>query len=164
MDKLKKKSEEYSSGLGLIIINMTKINKNTGNNYITIPGFVYIYLSKQSISRSHTQNFEVSNIINNNEINFSREESGKKKKKKKKKKSNNNYQKNKIKNWDNQSNTSSNSELTPNKHSISLPKVNEQKMKFYEDETFGFTVYDHEEEEDSDKNDDDLDDYLSPDD
>ena len=157
LDKLKKKSEEYSSGLGLIIINMTKKNKN--KNFKTIPGFVYIYLSKEPMSNPAI-NVEIEGISFNNEIsNLSNETPGKKKKNKKKKKFNSNYQKNKIKNWDNNSNnTKLNNKSTKNLYN-SYSHMSEQKMKFYEDETSGFTIYDHEEDEDSDN----IDNYLSED-
>jgi hypothetical protein len=107
-------------------------------------------------------NVEINYMPLNNEIsNISNEESGKKKKNRKKKKFNSNYQKNKIKNWDDNSNNSKGN----NKSSKNLctpgycSNVSEQKMKFYEDETSGFTIYDHEDDEDSD----DIDNYLSPD-
>ena len=159
LDKLKKKSEEYSSGLGLIIINMTKKNKN--KSFKTIPGFVYIYLSKEPMPNPAI-NVEINYMPLNNEIsNISNEESGKKKKNRKKKKFNSNYQKNKIKNWDDNSNNSKgNNKSSKNLYTPgSCSSISEQKMKFYEDETSGFTIYDHEENEDSD----DIDNYLSPD-
>ena len=159
--KIKKKREENTSGLGIIIINMKQKNKYLEK----IPGFLYIYLSKEPMSNG-LPNFCIMNKIKDNEINITARRESNKRKKNKKKKKNNNYQNNKTKNWEctpEPNNSKNYINLTANKYnSVSHFNLQEQKLKSYEDEVFGFTVYDHEENEEDD---DDVDDgYFSQDD
>jgi hypothetical protein len=173
INTIKKHREDISSGLGLIIINIKNLKKKYkyGKDTQTIPGFIYLYLSKESMPNP-IKNFEITIKINKNEY---YDELNKKKKAKKTKRKSNNYQKNKIKNWDNYTNgnSKSNNNLTKSQKKNKEQTQNslsEPKLKSYDDEDIGFTVFDHDEDEkdDVDNNDDDKnngdDSYLSEDD
>ena len=155
LDNLYLKRKEYSSGLGLIIINITESIEN--KNIIKIPDFIYIYLSNFSMP-GPVINIDISKPTNDNELNVSNEESSINNIKIKKVYSS--YQVNKIQNLDIYSNISkSNKELTKiKKNSNSQTTINKKKIKSYEDEALGLTKYDYEEGEDMD------DDYLDKDD
>ena len=157
---IKKLREQISSGIGLIIIIIKQKKKNkksTPNNIQTIPGFIYLYLSKDSMTNP-IKNFEVTIKGNYNEY-F--EESYKRKRSKKSKRKPTNYQKSKVKNLDIYSNSKSNINL-PNKNksnnTISQFSLSEPKLKSYENEDLGFTIFDHEKEDDEDDDKDDNDD------
>ena len=171
INTIKKHREDISSGLGLIIINIKNLKKKYkyGKDTQTIPGFIYLYLSKESMPNP-IKNFEITIKINKNEY---YDELNTKKKAKKTKRKSNNYQKNKIKNWDNYTNgnSKSNNNLTKSQKKNKEQTQNslsEPKLKSYDDEDIGFTVFDHEEDEKDDDNNDDKDNddnsYLSEDD
>ena len=157
-NKLQKMREENSSGLGLIIIDMKQNNKQKNKFHKKIPGFLYIYLSNDTMSNG-VNNILIINKIKSNEINTTPlKESTKKKKERKNKRYKTNYQKNKTKNWDGRENNSkSNTNLTGKKNSVSNFNLTEQKLKYYEDKRLDFLVYDLEQSEEED-------DYLSQDD
>ena len=150
--KLLKKRNEDPSGLGVIIIKLKKKMKG----HKPIPGFLYIYLLNHPISTK-----EIMFSITNKKKSFgdqddSEDKSGKKKRRKKK--GNTTYQKNKIKNLDgSSSNSNSNSKMSKNDFNSSSHYTKNEKIKEFEEKTFGFTVYSHEESEEDEG-------YLSQDD
>ena len=156
LSKLKKLREENSSGLGVIVI---KLKKESKNNYFEIlPRFLYLYLLNGPGSK------KAINCIINDKINQNRNDSdddsdNKKGKNKKGKKNYNSSKKWKNKNSDKFSSSKKLKEdlklEKDNPNSKSHLAINKsRKMKEFEDEISGFTVYEHydDDEDEEDEN------------
>ena len=141
---LEKMRKENSSGLGLIIINVNKIKNLQLKKQI--PGFLYIYLSKE-LMYNCSKHFEITNKINENEINniYSTDSSNVQRRTKKAK---SNCQKKNSKSYNSGPNSSS-GQLNLKKNdnnSVSKFTIYEHKIKEYKDNELGsFDVIDYEE-------------------